>query len=67
MLISEAFDSIFAVTTHFHIRWNVAGSFQKVPTIVADIGLLCNTVTECGNVTQALAFNREVFWFNASE
>ena len=35
--------------------------------LVADISLLSNTVTECGNVTQALAFNRGVFWFNASE
>ena len=41
--------------------------FSKSLTMVADIGLLSNTVTECGNVTQALAFNRGVFWFNASE
>ena len=41
--------------------------FSKSLTMVADIGLLSNTVTECGNVTQALSFNRGVFWFNASE
>ena len=65
MLITEAFDSLFAITTHFHVRWNAAGSFHKFPPMAADISLF--DITECGNVTQALAFNRGVFWFNASE
>ena len=67
MLISEAFDSIFAATQHIFIYDGMLLEVFKKFQLVADISLLSNTVTECGNVTQALAFNRGVFWFNASE